>query len=60
VVFQPGIVAAHMIHDSQRIAQLRSERELAALAQQYAEYASSSSNPVSFGDFVQIRKDLHG
>lgn len=59
VVFQPGVVAAHMIHDSQRIAQLRSERELAALAQQYAEYASSSAKPVSFDQFVQIRKDLH-
>lgn len=59
IVFQPGVVAAHMIHDSQRISQLRAERELAALAQQYAEYASSSQKPVSFEQFVQIRKDLH-
>lgn len=60
VVFQPGVVAAHMIHDSERITQLRAERELSAFAQQYADYAAKSPRPVSFREFLEIRKALHG
>lgn len=62
VVFQPGMIAAHMIHDAARIARLREERELTALAQQYSEYAANSARPVPFQEFVEIRKALasHG
>lgn len=58
VVFERGATEARIVHDEHRIETHRDERELAALAQRYAEYAAGTSNPVSFDQFTEIMRKL--
>lgn len=54
VLFERGATEARVIHDEYRIETHRDERELAAMAQRYAEYAAGTDNPVNFQQFVDI------
>jgi superfamily II DNA or RNA helicase/very-short-patch-repair endonuclease len=60
VVFERGATEARIVHDESRIESHRDERELAALAQRYAEYAAGTENPVSFQQFSEIMRQLRG
>jgi len=48
VVFERGASEARVVHDEIRIEAQRDERELAAIAQRYAEYAAGTDTPVTF------------
>lgn len=54
VLFEPGSLMSRVVHDQARVEQRRLEREREALAARYAAYASASTNPVSFEQFVQL------
>ncbi len=58
VVFERGATEARIVHDEARVEAHRDERELAALAQRYADYAASTNNPVSFDQFVDVMRQL--
>jgi superfamily II DNA or RNA helicase/very-short-patch-repair endonuclease len=58
VLFQPGAIEQRVVHDTARVEQRRSERELEALAQRYATYAQSSTSPVTFEQFVEVMRKL--
>ena len=58
VVFERGATQARIVHDEARIETHRDERELAALAQRYAEYASTTDEPVNFQQFVDISRQF--
>lgn len=58
VIFERGATESHVVHDESRIEAHRDERELAALAQRYAEYAAGNENPVSFNQFVDVMRKL--
>lgn len=59
VMFERGATEARIIHDESRVEAQRAEREVAALAQRYAEYASTAENPVSFDQFAEVIRNLH-
>lgn len=59
VLFEEGVTTPHTVHDQVRIDARRAEREQAALAQRYAEYAASSPTPVSFQQFTEVIRQLH-
>jgi superfamily II DNA or RNA helicase len=58
VMFERGATEARIIHDEVRVEAQRSEREVAAMAQRYAEYASTAENPVSFAQYVEVMRGL--
>jgi superfamily II DNA or RNA helicase/very-short-patch-repair endonuclease len=58
VLFQPGEIERHVVHDESRVEQRRGEREIEALAQRYAAYAQGTKTPVTFDQFVEIMKNL--
>lgn len=57
-MFERGASEARIIHDEDRAEAQRSEREVAAMAQRYSEYASKTDNPVSFEQFVDVMRGL--
>jgi superfamily II DNA or RNA helicase len=59
VLFERGAIESRVVHDEARIEQRRVEREREALAQRYAAYAQTSSQPVSFEQYVEIMGRLH-
>jgi hypothetical protein len=58
VIFERGATEARIVHDEARVEARRDERELAALAQRYAEYAASTQSPVSFDQYVEILRQV--
>lgn len=58
VLFERGATEERILHDEQRIETARDEREVAALAQRYADYASSTARPVSFEQFTEVIRGL--
>lgn len=58
VLFEQGKIDKSIIHDEIKVEQRRAERKQEALAQQYSEYASSSPSPVTFQQFIEIKKQL--
>lgn len=56
VLFSKGSIEQRVVHDEARMEQRRSERELEALAQQYAEYVKAHGSAIPFDDFVRIRR----
>lgn len=59
VLFEKGTTTPRTMHDQDRIEAKLAEREQAALAQRYAEYAASSSSPVSFQQFTDVIRQIH-
>lgn len=58
VVFERGATEERILHDEDRIEARRDERERAALAQRYAEYAATDPNPVTFEQYVDVVRGL--
>ncbi|KPH21402.1 DEAD/DEAH box helicase family protein [Rhodococcus sp. D-46] len=58
VLFERGATEARVVHDESRIEAHRDERELAAMAQRYAEYAAGTDDPVNFQQFVNISRQF--
>lgn len=58
VLFERGAIEQRIVHDKDRVEQRRLEREREALAQRYATYAQSTSNPVTFEQFVEVMRRL--
>lgn len=58
VLFESGTIEQRIVHDEARVEQRRAERELEGMAQKYAAYASSSPNPVTFHQYVELMRDL--
>ena len=56
VIFSPGAIEDRVVHDEQRMKARKEERELEALAQQYAIYAEDEDVPVTFEQFVRIKR----
>ncbi|MDX3213954.1 DEAD/DEAH box helicase family protein [Streptomyces sp. ME02-6991-2B] len=54
VLFERGRVEERIVHDADRVEARRAERELAALAQRYAEYAQRTAQPATFEQFVSV------
>lgn len=54
VLFQPGSIHQRIVHDEERVNQVRSEREREALMQRYAVYVQSTAEPVPYEEFVKI------
>jgi hypothetical protein len=60
VLFERGALEHRIVHDEQRVEQRRLEREREALAQRYAAYAQTTSTPITFDQFVDVVRGLHG
>jgi superfamily II DNA or RNA helicase len=60
VLLERGAIEQRVVHDERRVEQRRAERELEAFAQRYAAYAQSTANPVTFEQFVDVMRKLHG
>ena len=58
VLFEQGEAASRVVHDAARVETRRAEREQEALARRYAEYASSTNNPVSFEQYVDVMRAM--
>ena len=58
VLFERGSTASHVVHDTDRVEAHRDERERAAVAQRYAEYAATTPTPVSFDQFLDVMRQL--
>jgi superfamily II DNA or RNA helicase/very-short-patch-repair endonuclease len=58
VIAERGTAELRVLHDEERVERQRDERELAAIAQRYAEYASTTADPVSFDHYVDIIRKL--
>lgn len=54
VLFERGATEERIMHDERRIEARRDDRERAAMAQRYAEYAAFETNPVSFEQYVDV------
>ncbi|MEB2285269.1 MAG: DEAD/DEAH box helicase family protein [Myxococcales bacterium] len=59
VLFEQGAIEQRIVHDQERVEQIRGERERQALAQRYAAYAAATAQPVTFEQYVEIMKQLH-
>lgn len=59
VLFERGAIEQRIVHDEERVEQRRLEREREALAQRYAAYAQSTSNPVTFEQFLEVMRKLN-
>ena len=60
VLFERGAIEQRFVHDRERVEQRRKEREREALAQSYADYATSTDSPVPFEQYVEIARRLSG
>jgi superfamily II DNA or RNA helicase/very-short-patch-repair endonuclease len=58
VLFERGAIEQHVIHDEERVEKRRMEREQEALAQRYANYAQTTTTPVTFEQFVQVMRQF--
>jgi superfamily II DNA or RNA helicase len=58
VLFERGAIEQRVVHDEQRVEQRRLEREQEALAQRYSTYVQSTTNPVTFEQFIQVMKQF--
>ena len=58
VLFERGEITSRVVHDADRIEARRAEREREALAARYAAYAASTSEPVSFEQYLDVIRDL--
>jgi superfamily II DNA or RNA helicase/very-short-patch-repair endonuclease len=58
VLFERGAIQQRVVHDEERVEQRRLEREQEALAQRYSVYAQSTTNPVTFEQFVQVMRQF--
>jgi hypothetical protein len=54
VLVESGHVAQHVLYDAERLEAGKRERELAAIAFKYQEYAASTDKPVSFEQYCQV------
>ncbi len=59
VLFETGGLEHRIVHDKQRVEQRREEREREAMAQRYAVYAQSTSNPITFDQYVDVFRGFH-
>jgi superfamily II DNA or RNA helicase len=59
VIFERGAIDARVVHDQERVEARRAERELEAMAQRYSEYAGSTTDPVSFQQYVAVLRNLN-
>lgn len=59
VLFEKGAIESRIVHDQERVDRRRQERALEALAERYAAYVASSSNPLSFEQYVEVIESLH-
>jgi superfamily II DNA or RNA helicase len=57
VLFQPGAIEQHVVHDKDRVELRRAERELEGLSQRYAAYAATSTSPVTFEQYVELFRE---
>jgi hypothetical protein len=57
-MFERGAIEQHIVHDEERVEQRRMEREHEALAQRYANYAQTTTTPVTFDQFVQVMRQF--
>jgi superfamily II DNA or RNA helicase len=58
VLFERGALEHRIVHDERRVEQRRVEREAEALAQRYAAYAQSTTNPITFEQFADVMRRL--
>lgn len=58
VLFERGAIQQRVVHDEERVERRRVEREQEALAQRYSVYAQSTTNPVTFEQFVQVMRQF--
>jgi superfamily II DNA or RNA helicase len=58
VLFERGAIEQRVVHDAERVEQRRMEREQEALAQRYANYAQTTTTPVTFDQFVQVMRQF--
>jgi hypothetical protein len=56
VLFQRGAIEQRIVHDEEGVEKRRLEREQEALAQRYSAYVQSTSNPVTFEQFIQVMR----
>lgn len=54
VLVETGTVGEHVLYDEDRLAAGKRERELAAFAFRYQEYAATQPNPVSFEQYCEV------
>lgn len=58
VLFERGAIEQRIVHDEARVEKRRLEREQEALAQRYSAYVQSTTNPVTFEQFIQVMRQL--
>ena len=58
VLFERGAIEQRVVHDEQRVERRRLEREQEALAQRYSTYVQSTTNPVTFEQFIQVMRQF--
>lgn len=58
VLFERGAIEQRIVHDEERVEKRRLEREQEALAQRYSAYVQSTSNPVTFEQFIQVMRQF--
>ncbi|MEI5011689.1 helicase-related protein [Streptomyces sp. PmtA] len=58
VLYEQGQVEQRVVHGADRVEARRSERELALMAQRYAEYAKRTEKPVPFEQFVEVMRRM--
>lgn len=54
VLVESGHVAEHVLYDAERLEAGKRERELAAIAFKYQQYAATTANPVSFEQYCDV------
>ena len=59
VLFERGAIEQRIVHDEERVEKRRLEREQEALAQRYSAYVQSTTNPVTFEQFIQVMRQLN-
>ncbi|MGI8837493.1 MAG: hypothetical protein ACR2H4_12775 [Pyrinomonadaceae bacterium] len=59
VLFERGAIEQRIVHDEARVETRRLEREKEALAQRYSAYVQSTSNPVTFEQFIQVMRQFN-
>ncbi len=58
VLFERGAIEQRIVHDERRVENRRLEREQEALAQRYSAYVQSTTNPVTFEQFIQVMRQF--
>ena len=59
-MFERGEIEQRVIHDQERVAARRTEREREALARKYAEYASGTDDPIAVEQYVAVMQQISG